>query len=209
MSDLIYNLTNDYDYLVKCLIVGDSGIGKSSVMTRFADDVYNPVYVSTIGVDFKIRTLQHKNKKLKLQIWDTAGQERFRAVTSSYYRGSNAVILCYDITDLETFSSLDKWLGEIKKYSTKSPILVLCGTKSDLISERKVSENQGKEYAELNNMMFIETSAKNGSNVLELFELICSGVIDKQVFSDIGITEPLQNSNLGLETSNNKNFCNC
>lgn len=201
-----YNLTGEYDYLVKCLIVGDSGIGKSAMMCRFSDDVYSPEYISTIGVDFKIRTIEHRNKTLKLQIWDTAGQERFRAITSSYYRGSHAIIICYDTTDTETFTNVEKWLGEVKKYSSKSPILVLCGTKSDLTFKRQVSESEGFEYAKLNNMMFIETSAKNGTNVSELFKLIGSTVIDKHTFEDVDIGPT---TNINVQPSTTQNFCNC
>ena len=205
---ITYNLSNDYDYLVKCLIIGDSGIGKSAMMIKFADDIYNPEYISTIGVDFKIRTIEHRNKTLKLQIWDTAGQERFRAITTSYYRGSHAIIVCYDTTDYDTFTNVNKWINEINKYGSKSAILVLCGTKSDLTSNRKVSENEGQEFAQSNNMIFIETSAKNGSNITKLFELISSSTIDKYVFEDIDIGKK-STKNITLQPSSTKSFCSC
>lgn len=203
-----YNMSNDYDYLVKCLIIGDSGIGKSAMMVRFADDVYNPEYISTIGVDFKIRTIQHRNKTLKLQIWDTAGQERFRAITTSYYRGSHTIIVCYDMTDRSTFENLDKWLGEIEKYASKTAILVLCGTKSDLTFMRKVSESEGEEYAKSKNMIFVETSAKNNSNITELFNTIASAVIDKNTLENVDISEN-PSKKIKIEPSINKSFCNC
>ena len=90
---------DSYDYLIKCLVIGDSGIGKTSLMTRFTDDIFNNQYTSTIGVDFKIKTMKFKNKIIKFQIWDTAGQDRFRTITSSYYRGSNAILICYNVAD--------------------------------------------------------------------------------------------------------------
>ena len=96
---------DSYDYLIKCLVIGDSGIGKSSLMVRFTDDVFNNHYISTIGVDFKIKTMVLNKKTVKFQIWDTAGQDRFRTITSSYYRGSNAILICYDVTERETFQN--------------------------------------------------------------------------------------------------------
>ena len=148
--------TNDYDYLIKCLVVGDSGTGKSSLMMRFTDDVFNTTYISTIGVDFKIKTMDFRDKTVKFQIWDTAGQDRFRTITASYYRGSNAVILCYDITDKNTFQNINKWLEEVKNFSVGTPLLILCGTKTDLEEKRVVSYEEAEEYAKINNMRFFE-----------------------------------------------------
>jgi Ras-related protein Rab-1A len=169
--------TNDYDYLIKCLVVGDSGTGKSSLMMRFTDDVFNTTYISTIGVDFKIKTMGFRDKTVKFQIWDTAGQDRFRTITASYYRGSNAVILCYDTTDKNTFQNINKWLEEVKNFSVGSPLLILCGTKTDLEEKRVVSYEEAEEYAKTNNMHFFESSAKNNSNVKEIFELIAENKI--------------------------------
>jgi Ras-related protein Rab-1A len=168
---------DSYDYLIKCLVIGDSGIGKSSLMLRFTDDVFNSQYISTIGVDFKIKTMSVKNKIFKFQIWDTAGQDRFRTITSSYYRGSNAILICYDVTERETFHNVSKWLEEAKIFSTTNPFLILCGTKSDLSDKRKVSICEGKEYAKNNNMLFFETSAKNNLNITEIFESIAENKI--------------------------------
>jgi Ras-related protein Rab-1A len=164
--------SNSYDYLIKCLVVGDSGTGKSSLMLRFTDDVFNTSYISTIGVDFKIKTMEIRDKTVKFQIWDTAGQDRFRTITSSYYRGSNAVILCYDTTDKNTFKNIVKWLDEVKMYSAISPLLILCGTKIDLEKEREVDRQEAEDFAKANNMHFFESSAKNNSNINEIFELI-------------------------------------
>jgi Ras-related protein Rab-1A len=169
--------TNDYDYLIKCLVVGDSGTGKSSLMMRFTDDVFNTTYISTIGVDFKIKTMGFRDKTVKFQIWDTAGQDRFRTITASYYRGSNAVILCYDITDKNTFQNINKWLEEVKNFSVGTPLLILCGTKTDLEEKRVVSYEEAEEYAKTNNMRFFESSSKNNSNVKEIFELIAENKI--------------------------------
>jgi Ras-related protein Rab-1A len=210
----INKISRDYDYLVKCLIIGDGGTGKSALIIKFADDVFKTEYTSTIGVDFKICTIKHRNKVLKLQIWDTAGQERFRAITTSYYRGSRVIIVCYDTTDINTFNNVDKWLDEINKHASKSVILVLSATKSDLTMDRQVSEYEGQEYAKSKNMLFIETSAKLGYNISELFRLISSSVIDKHVFDDEDITvysnkKTMSNIAIQSQPSSNKAFCNC
>ena len=105
-------LSPDYDYLFKLLLIGDSGVGKSCLLLRFADDTYTESYISTIGVDFKIRTIELEGKTVKLQIWDTAGQERFRTITSSYYRGAHGIIVVYDVTDESTFANVKQWLQE-------------------------------------------------------------------------------------------------
>lgn len=165
-------MSSSYDYLIKCVLIGDSGIGKSSLMIRFVDDKFNYQYISTIGVDFKISTIDYNNKTIKYQIWDTAGQDRFRTITSSYYRGSQATIICYDITDHNTFDNVNKWLDEVKKYSVNIPILILVGTKLDLEEKREVSYNEGLEFANLHNMKFFESSAKENKNVRQIFEFI-------------------------------------
>ena len=112
--------TREYDYLFKILLIGDSGVGKSCLLVRFADDTYADSYINTIGVDFKIRTIDINSKTVKLQIWDTAGQERFRTITSSYYRGAHGIIIAYDITDKESFQNLRQWLFEIDRYASET-----------------------------------------------------------------------------------------
>ena len=157
------------DYLFKYLVIGNSGIGKSCLLIRFVDDTFSDSYVTTIGVDFKIKTIDIDGKSCKLQIWDTAGQERFRNIISSYYRGAQGIMLVYDITDLESFQNLNSWLIEIEKNASKSVYKILVGNKSDMENERKVTTQQGKEFADQYGMQFFETSAKNSTNVNEAF----------------------------------------
>lgn len=173
----------DYDFIIKCLIIGDSGIGKTSLLIRFSDDVFNKQYISTIGVDFRIKTIEHNDKIFKFQLWDTAGQERFRTLTTSYYRGANAIIVCYDINDRQTFNNVNKWMTEIKTHSGNMPLLILCGTKLDL-NDREILESEAKEFAEQNNMFFIETSTKNNINVQQIFDYICDYISKKQIYRD-------------------------
>ena len=155
----------DYDYLFKLLLIGDSGVGKYSLLLRFADDTYTETYISTIGVDFKIRTVDLEGKTVKLQIWDTAGQERFRTITSSYYRGAHGIIVVYDVTDAESFDHVKTWLDEIDCYARQDVNKLLVGNKSDLTSKKKVDFETAKAFADEHNIPFLETSAKNSSNV--------------------------------------------
>uniref|UniRef100_A0A914EE20 Uncharacterized protein n=1 Tax=Acrobeloides nanus TaxID=290746 RepID=A0A914EE20_9BILA len=159
----------EYDYLFKLLIIGDSGVGKSCLMLRFADDTFMESYISTIGVDFKIRTMELQGKVVKLQIWDTAGQERFRTITSSYYRGAHGIVVVYDITDRESFDNVRQWLQEVDRHASENVLKVLVGNKSDMENKRQVPYNSAKEYADQLRITFIEASAKSAKNVEQVF----------------------------------------
>ena len=162
-------MNSEYDYLFKLLLIGNSGVGKSCLLLRFSDDTYTNDYISTIGVDFKIKTVDLDGKTVKLQIWDTAGQERFRTITSSYYRGSHGIIIVYDVTDQESFNGVKMWLQEIDRYATSTVLKLLVGNKCDLKDKRVVEYDVAKEFADANNMPFIETSALDSTNVEEAF----------------------------------------
>jgi len=166
----------DYDYLFKLLLIGDSGVGKSCLLLRFADDTYTESYISTIGVDFKIRTIEQDQKTVKLQIWDTAGQERFRTITSSYYRGAHGIIIVYDVTDRESFNNVKHWITEIDKYAAEGVNKLLVGNKSDLQSKKVVTYDEAKELADSLSVQFLETSAKNAHNVEEAFNLMAGEI---------------------------------
>ena len=144
-------------------------VGKSCLLIRFTDDTWSDSYVTTIGVDFKIKTLDVDGKSVKLQIWDTAGQERFRNIISSYYRGAQGIMLVYDITDLESFQNLNSWLIEIEKNASKNVYKILVGNKCDMENDRKVTVEQGKDFAAQYGMKFFETSAKESTNVSDAF----------------------------------------
>jgi len=178
----------EYDYLFKLLLIGDSGVGKSCLLLRFADDTYTESHISTIGVDFKIRTIQLDGKTIKLQIWDTAGQERFRTITSSYYRGAHGIIVVYDTTDQETFEHVKTWLHEIDRYASENVNKLLVGNKSDLTSKRQVETESAKEFADSVNIPFLETSAKNATNVEDAF-MTMAGEIKKRMASAPSMSE--------------------
>eukprot|EP01087_Luapelamoeba_hula_P008261 TRINITY_DN205_c0_g1_i1.p1 TRINITY_DN205_c0_g1~~TRINITY_DN205_c0_g1_i1.p1 ORF type:complete len:244 (-),score=50.90 TRINITY_DN205_c0_g1_i1:74-706(-) len=168
-----------YDYLFKLLLIGDSGVGKSCLLLRFSDDIFTESFISTIGVDFKIRTIDVDGKRFKLQIWDTAGQERFRTITSSYYRGAHGIIVVYDITDAKTFESITKWLEEIDAFAGPTVLKLLVGNKCDRESERAITAQKGSELAGSLGIPFIETSAKTTINVEEAFLRLTRAIRDK------------------------------
>jgi len=155
----------DYAHLFKIVLTGDSGVGKSCLLLRFADDSFSESYISTIGVDFRFRTVTIDQKVIKLQIWDTAGQERFRTITSAYYRGAHGIIIVYDTTSYDSFSNVQQWLEEINMQSSSSTIKILIGNKCDLKDRREVPFEEAKTFAEKNGMTILETSAKDATGV--------------------------------------------
>lgn len=159
----------EYDYLYKLLLIGDSGVGKSCLLLRFADNTYTESYISTIGVDFKVRTIELEKKTIKLQIWDTAGEERFRTITSSYYRGAHGIIVVFDVTDQVSYNNVKQWLKEIERYACENVNKLLVGNKCDLDDKRQVAQETAKEFADDLQISYIETSAKNATNVDETF----------------------------------------
>ncbi|XP_024987937.1 ras-related protein RABA5a-like [Cynara cardunculus var. scolymus] len=160
------------DYLFKIVLIGDSAVGKSNLLARFARDEFYPNSKSTIGVEFQTQKIEIKGKEIKAQIWDTAGQERFRAVTSAYYRGAVGALLVYDISRRQTFDSIGRWLNELHTHSDMNVVSILVGNKSDLKDGREVSTDEGKSLAESEGLFFMETSALDSSNVTAAFETV-------------------------------------
>uniref|UniRef100_A0A7S4P7G3 Uncharacterized protein n=1 Tax=Paramoeba aestuarina TaxID=180227 RepID=A0A7S4P7G3_9EUKA len=206
-------MNSEYDYLFKLLLIGDSGVGKSCLLLRFADDTYTESYISTIGVDFKIRTIELEGKVIKLQIWDTAGQERFRTITSSYYRGAHGIIVVYDISDQVTFNNVKQWLQEIDRYACENVNKLLVGNKCD-VEKRDVSVETGKQFAASLPVPipFIETSAKNSTNVESAF-LTMAAEIKNRMVAQTPVAKPNSGDgavNLGSSNQINTNdSCGC
>jgi len=170
-------MKRDYDYLFKLVLIGDSGVGKSCLLLRFADDNFTDSYISTIGVDFRFRTVTIDGKTVKLQIWDTAGQERFRTITSAYYRGADGIIMVYDVTSAESFDHVEEWLSEVDRYANENTSKLLVGNKADLIEQKQVAEETAQRFAEKLGIDSIETSAKTATNVEAAFVTMAKQLI--------------------------------
>eukprot|EP01087_Luapelamoeba_hula_P017668 TRINITY_DN5591_c0_g1_i1.p1 TRINITY_DN5591_c0_g1~~TRINITY_DN5591_c0_g1_i1.p1 ORF type:complete len:251 (-),score=33.66 TRINITY_DN5591_c0_g1_i1:76-747(-) len=173
------------NFLLKVVIIGESGVGKSNIMSRFTNDVFSTDSKTTIGVAFATKNLiiEHSDKgsasskkTVKLQVWDTAGQERYRALSSAYYRGALGALVVYDITNRQTLDSVPKWLEEIDRYCTQDIVVILVGNKCDL-PQRAISVDEGKALAAKENMFFIETSAKDATNVEQAFTLLSREIV--------------------------------
>uniref|UniRef100_H3GC27 Uncharacterized protein n=1 Tax=Phytophthora ramorum TaxID=164328 RepID=H3GC27_PHYRM len=219
-------MSRDYDHLFKLVLIGDSGVGKSCLLLRFAggrlldrlteyvadasqDDAFTESYITTIGVDFRFRTVKIDNKTVKLQIWDTAGQERFRTITSAYYRGADGIIMVYDVTSQESFDHVNDWLNEVNRYASEGTCKLLVGNKSDISDNKAVSYETAKAFADSLSIPFLETSAKNAQNVEEAFLTMASELITiREMVGDSNRpagTKLTENSKSG----GNSNGCSC
>lgn len=197
--------SRSYDMIMKLLLVGDSGVGKSCLLLRFVEDKFNPLFITTIGIDFKIRTIESKGKKIKLQVWDTAGQERFRTITTAYYRGAMGIVLIYDVTDARTFENVENWFETVTQHANDDAQIFLVGNKSDDEENRQVSRDQGQQLAQKLNIPFLEASAKTNENVEAIFYELASVIQENHVDQ-----EPQQKNSavdVGQATNNFKANC--
>lgn len=209
------NSTSDqhFDYMFKILIIGNSSVGKTSFLFRYADDSFTSAFVSTVGIDFKVKTVIRREKRMKLQIWDTAGQERYRTITTAYYRGAMGFILMYDVTNEESFNSVQDWVTQIKTYSWDNAQVILVGNKSDMEAERVVTYDRGKQLADQLGLEFFETSAKENINVKSVFERLVDIICDK-MSDGLESDQSMGNMNKGTRLTdnplpNNQNNCQC
>ncbi|XP_039013659.1 ras-related protein RABA1f-like [Hibiscus syriacus] len=164
-----YRADDDYDYLFKVVLIGDSGVGKSNLLSRFTRNEFSLESKSTIGVEFATRSIRVEDKIVKAQIWDTAGQERYRAITSAYYRGAVGALLVYDVTRRVTFENVQRWLKELRDHTDASIVIMLVGNKADLRHLFAVSTDDAKDFAEREKTYFMETSALESTNVEDAF----------------------------------------
>ncbi|PIO14322.1 hypothetical protein AB205_0117440, partial [Aquarana catesbeiana] len=159
------------------VLIGDSGVGKSNLLSRFTRNEFNLESKSTIGVEFATRSIQVDGKTIKAQIWDTAGQERYRAITSAYYRGAVGALLVYDIAKHLTYENVERWLKELRDHADNNIVIMLVGNKSDLRHLRAVPTDEARAFAEKNGLSFIETSALDSTNVEAAFQTILTDLV--------------------------------
>lgn len=193
----------DYDYLHKIVLIGDSAVGKTSLLQRFAEQQYIDSHIATIGVDFKLRTIQVNNTRVKLQVWDTAGQEKFRVITKAYYRNAAGIIIVYDITNSESFVNTKRWMDEVKENCGDNVAMLLVGNKCD--SPNRVIELQDQEnYAKAIDVPFFEASAKDNINIDEIFIKLTSMILDRQARANATTQNTQGNSNNHNNMTNSK-----
>jgi len=202
------NSTN-YDILIKLVIIGDSGVGKSNYLYRFVEGEFCPVHEATIGFDykFKISLLPNSKKKVKFQIWDTAGQEKYMSVNKNLFQRVQGIILMYDISEPKSFNNLDKWMKLIliRELASELP-LILIGNKIDLIEERKISKEKGEQFANDNNIKLFESSGKSGENVEDSFIYLAEQIIQKNNIED---TQSVGDYVISKDTTFKKNKKKC
>lgn len=172
----------EYDVMLKALIIGNAGVGKSALLLRYAEDRYDSSYLATIGVDFRVKTFEKDGQIVKLQIWDTAGQDRFRSITASYYRGAHCVLLTYDVTDRDSFEAIPHWLRELRAHgASESVVVVLVANKTDRKSDRAVSPEEGRDLADYHGISYTETSAHSSEGVQEAFARVIDAAFPKRL----------------------------
>ncbi len=191
--------TDLFNYLFRLILVGDFGVGKSSVLNRFINGTFNPKHMSTFGIDFAIRIFEVNKKSVKLQIWDTAGQERFRVITNSYYRNKDCYILVFDLTNMKTFENLKMWMNEIKMFSgNPNPLFFIIGTKKDLSNNIiMIKENVEQFMKEHNILGYYETSSKNEISNDNIFQEITKILINNENIKN------MNNNNMNNNMNNN------
>jgi len=186
---------DDYDYLFKVVLIGDSGVGKSNLLSRFTRDEFNLESKSTIGVEFATKSITTNGKVIKAQIWDTAGQERYRAITSAYYRGAVGALLVYDISKRVTFENLERWLQELRDHADANIVIMLVGNKGDLRHLRAVGQDEAMAFAEKHGLACIETSALESTNVETAFMRLLSEIYTLMSSRQITDNDQFRNQN--------------
>lgn len=195
---------NDAEYIYKVLLLGDSSVGKTCFLKRFVDGTFQEVYMSTIGLDYRLKVMTLPgDTKVKLQIWDTAGQDRFRAITKNYYKGAHGIILIYDITTQRTFENVKNWMSQIKEAASEDVTIFLVGNKVDDAENRKVSEEDGAQTGKDYGLPFYETSAKSNININEVFNALVKEIHTKALNND----NKLEEKTLELGKNKKKKCC--
>ena len=203
----------DYEMMIKIILIGDSAVGKTNIMSKYLKGAFQQNSKATVGVEFGSKLFKVDNHNIKAQIWDTAGQEKYKAITGAYYKGSKGAFVVYDITRKDTFDSVDRWINDLKVTADQNINIILIGNKSDLEDKRDVLKEQGEEKAKSFGCAFLETSALNGDNIDKGFELMVNEIFKKYASEsfedddDLGIME--KGEDINLEKSNNVEKKSC
>ena len=201
----------EYEMMVKVILIGDSGVGKTNIMSKFLKNQFMEESKATIGVEFGSKLFNHEGHKIKAQIWDTAGQEKYKAITGAYYKGSKGALVVYDITQKKTFENIEKWINDLKAAGDPKITIILIGNKNDLDDKRQVSKDQGEEKARSFGCAFLETSAYSGDNIDKAFNLMVKEIYEKFSNDSTGEDELAPGSNgngkdVELDKVNDKNI---
>ena len=201
----------EYEMMVKVILIGDSGVGKTNIMSKFLKNQFMEESKATIGVEFGSKLFNHEGHKIKAQIWDTAGQEKYKAITGAYYKGSKGALVVYDITQKKTFENIEKWVNDLKAAGDPKITIILIGNKNDLDDKRQVSKDQGEEKARSFGCAFLETSAYSGDNIDKAFNLMVKEIYEKFSNDSTGEDELAPGSNgngkdVNLDKVNDKNI---
>ena len=201
----------EYEMMVKVILIGDSGVGKTNIMSKFLKNQFMEESKATIGVEFGSKLFNHEGHKIKAQIWDTAGQEKYKAITGAYYKGSKGALVVYDITQKKTFENIEKWVNDLKAAGDPKITIILIGNKNDLDNKRQVSKDQGEEKARSFGCAFLETSAYSGDNIDKAFNLMVKEIYEKFSNDSTGEDELAPGSNgngedVKLDKVNDKNI---
>ena len=172
------NKPSNYQYIFKLILIGNSGVGKSCILQRYIKHTFEESYKCTIGVDFLMKSIVINGQTVKLQLWDTAGQEKYKSMVSSYYRGANVALIVFDITNHQSFDSLPMWIENFYKNGPEQKNIILIGNKKDLVDLRQVTQQEAEAFSETNNMMYFETSAKEGDNIEYIFNYAAEKLLE-------------------------------
>ena len=199
----------EYEMMVKIILIGDSGVGKTNIMSKFLKNQFMEESKATIGVEFGSKLFNHEGHKIKAQIWDTAGQEKYKAITGAYYKGSKGALVVYDITQKKTFENIEKWVNDLKVAGDPKITIILIGNKSDLEDKRQVLKDQGEEKARSFGCAFLETSAYSGDNIEKAFNLMIKEIYEKFSSDSTGegeLDSGTKGEDLKLDKTDEKNI---
>ena len=198
------NKPSNYQYIFKLILIGNSGVGKSCILQRYIKHTFEESYKCTIGVDFLMKSIVINGQTVKLQLWDTAGQEKYKSMVSSYYRGANVALIVFDITNHQSFDSLPMWIENFYKNGPEQKNIILIGNKKDLANLRQVTQQEAEAFSETNNMMYFETSAKEGDNIEYIFNYAAEKLLEFYGRNNEAILKRQMTPNNDIQSSNFK-----